>query len=454
MLGEYDRRAPARFHMPGHKGQDTHFGGELAGWDITELEGTDDLAAPADAIRAAEQAYAEAYGARDSLLLVNGSTCGLQTMLLALGQNKRVLLGRDCHKSALCALALAGHSAQFLTPAYDAEHGMPGMLTARQVHDALSERRADAVLITSPNYFGLCADLDEIADAAHAHGALLFVDAAHGAHFPFSPRLPDFPSHKVDIWCTSSHKTLAALTQGAVLHAGLCCPYPTQHLRRMRNLVQTSSPSYLLMASLDRALHIARMQGYEKHIDRVEVLRARIGRINGLQVLGEEALGNGIAAFDPTRIVIDVTERGIDGHAANSALTDMGVVCEMADMYRVALITAPLDPDEWYDRLVGALTHLPYGTSRLIKRPPVGLAGRSMCSLRKAMLGESESVPLHAAAGRVAAAAAGVYPPGIAQVIPGEYIEEDTAAFLLRQKALGYTLFGIEGDRICCMREE
>lgn len=451
-LGEYDRRSPARFHMPGHKGQDTPFAGKLAGWDITELDGTDDLAGPQGVIARTEREYAEAYGAAQSLLLVGGGTTGLNTMALALGKNKRVLLGRDCHKAALSALALAGHEAAFLLPAYDARNGMAGMLTPEQIYEALGESPADAVLLTSPNYYGMCADVAGIADAAHARGALLLVDAAHGAHFPFSSRLPAFPADKADLWCVSAHKTLAALTQSAVLHIGKGCPIPAEQARRVRNMVQSSSPSYLLMVSLDRALHLARSLGFEKHLDRIEILRQRIAKINGLQVLGPQCLGHGIADIDPTRLVIDVTERGIDGRRADAQLSESGVVCEMSDAYRLVLITTPQDPDEWYDRLVDGLTHLPYGTVKAFREPPFQPAGGRACSLREAMLGPVESLPLLGAAGRVAAGSVGVYPPGIATLVPGERIEEAAVDYLLRQEALGFSLFGVEGGRIGCVR--
>ena len=346
-LGEYTRRDPARFHMPGHKGQDIPYGNRLTGWDVTELDGTDNLANPAGVIAVTEGAYRDAYGARASMLLVGGSTAGLLTMSLALGRGRRVLLGRDSHKSALAALALADHDARFLLPEVNPTEGLAGMLTPRQVEEALQAQPADAVLLTSPNYYGFCADVEGIANVAHAYGALLLVDGAHGAHFPFSPQLPDFPAKKVDLWCVSVHKTMAAFTQSAVLHVGKHCPMDPERVRRMRNMVQTTSPSYLLMSSLDRALYVATKMGYQRHMDRVEALRDRIGRINGLRVLDRDSLGYGAVDMDPTRVVIDVTERGIDGPAAYESLVNSGIVCEMCDAYRVVLITTPQDPVEW-----------------------------------------------------------------------------------------------------------
>lgn len=453
-LGEYTRRDPARFHMPGHKGQDIPYGNRLTGWDVTELDGTDNLANPAGVISVTEGAYRDAYGARASMLLVGGSTSGLLTMSLALGRGRRVLLGRDSHKSALAALALADHDARFLLPEVNPTEGLAGMLTPRQVEEALQAQPADAVLLTSPNYYGFCADVEGIADVAHAYGALLLVDAAHGAHFPFSPELPEFPAKKVDLWCVSVHKTMAAFTQSAVLHVGKHCPMDPERVRRMRNMVQTTSPSYLLMSSLDRALYVATKIGYQRHMERVEALRARIGRINGLRVLDRDSLGYGAVDMDLTRVVIDVTERGIDGPQAYECLVNSGIVCEMCDAYRVVLITTPQDPDEWYDRLIDGLTHLPYGMSRLHKEPPYIAMGRQVCSLGEAMLGPTERIPLAGAVGRVAAVAAGVYPPGLACLVPGEEIQGDAAAYLLQQQAKGFALFGVEEGRISCIKED
>ena len=453
-LGEYDRQAPARFHMPGHKGQDWPFAGKLGGWDVTELDGTDDLAHPAGIIAKTEQRYAKAYGAKASLLLVGGSTAGLHTMALSLGEGKRVLVGRDCHKNAISALALAGHTAAYLQAPYDARNGIMGMITATQVQQALERCPAQAVLLTSPNYFGMCADVEAIADAAHACGAMLLVDSAHGAHFPFSDKLPDFPANKVDMWCVSAHKTLAAFTQSAVLHIGPSCPLDVSLVRNRRNMLQTSSPSYLLMASLDRALHLAEFQGYERHLERVAILRDRIDRINGLRTLGKECLGNGIVAFDPTRIVIDVTLRGIDGRMAADSLASQDILCEMCDAYHLVLITTPQDPDAWYDRLIDGLTHLPYGTGIPVREPPFDRPGEQVCSLRKAMLCPAAAVPLTQAAGRVAACTAGVYPPGISVLTPGERVSEAAAGYLLEQQAIGLTLFGVEDGCISCMQEE
>ena len=453
-LGEFARQNPARFHMPGHKGQDQPFGGRLAGWDVTELEGTDNLANPQGVIALTERNYAKAYGARDSLLLVGGSTAGISTMALALGQGKRVLLGRDCHKSALSALALGGHEGIFLLPQVDGETGLGGMLTPQAIYEALAAQRADAVLLTSPNYYGMCADIEGIARAAHSHGALLLVDCAHGAHFPFSSRFPRFPAKEVDLWCVSAHKTMAAFTQSAVLHIGTNCPLETEQVRRIRNMVQTSSPSYLLMASLDRALYLGQKIGFEKHLDRIEILRARIDRINGLHVLGQEELAPGAVDMDISRMVIDVRARGIDGWQAEEALADRGILCEMCDAYHLVLITTPQDPDEWYERLIDGLTHLPDGTGEPPVDPPFFQEGRRVCSLREAMLGPAEQVPLASAGGRICADAAGIYPPGLAAVIPGERISEETAQYLLRQQAKGFSLFGIENGRISCIIED
>lgn len=437
-LGAYAARDAARFHMPGHKGRSFPW---PAQWDVTEVSGLDNLQNPEGPLLHTENEWAKAAGAKQSFLSVNGSTGCVLSMLLAIGENKRVLVGRDCHKSVAAGLAMAGHTAAFVYPEHDGP--LDGVITARAVEAALERQSADAVFLTSPNYYGLCADVAEIARVAHAHGALLLVDAAHGAHFPFSPLLPQFPSEHADLWCVSAHKTLGALTQSAVLHLGASCPLEACDVRRALSLVQTTSPSYLLMASLDWALFCARRADYKAHIARVEAVKKRLRGLNGIAVFDESLVGRaGIHAVDPTRLVLDVSERGIDGRAAALALESMRVVPEMADARRVVFITAPADKDEWYDMLFEAAKALPYGKNTITTARPPELMRETACSVREAVLKKSARVPIAQSIGRVAAQAAGAYPPGVAAVFPGERIEAEDAAYLLLQQRLGIPLFG------------
>jgi arginine decarboxylase len=454
-IGDYAAAGAARFHMPGHKGQGMMgpLGMALAPWDVTELPGTDDLHAPEGAILAAERAYAEAYGARQSFLLVGGSTAGILAMLLALGKNKRVLLARDCHKSAVAGVALAGHACDFIYPETAVGAPFCGVVTPEAVETALARRRADAVFITSPNYYGACADVAGIAEVCRRHSALLLCDQAHGAHFPFVPGLSAHAASAADLWCVSAHKTLRAMTQSAVLHASPACPLSDAHIRKTLSLIETSSPSYPLMLSLDWALNQAKTGEWERHTARVLALRARFAAhpVAGVSLL--EAAGP-FAALDFTRLVFLVNGRGISGAMAQDALIGCGVVPEMADLASVVCITSPADPDAWYARLFAALTALPLGNGRFSYLPPVAVQKTPVLRVRDALLSPSEPVLLENCAGRICAQAAGAYPPGVATLFPGERIEEADVRRMLAFREAGLSLFGVAEGRTACVKEE
>ncbi len=454
MLEAYARSSTARFHMPGHKG--VYGGGmafeRIAPIDITELGFSDDLHRPKGAIAASERAWADACGARGCFFLVNGSTAGVLAMLLSLGTGKRVLIGRDCHRSAIAALALAGHQAIPVFP--EAGTDGLGMVSAGAVDQTLTRVPCDAVFITSPNYYGLCADLRAIADAAHRHGALLFVDAAHGAHFPFSSLLPESPAGCADAWVTSAHKTLCAFTQTALLMVSRGSGADEGAIGRALSMIMTSSPSYPLMASLERALSLARGGAWTEHVMRITDVRERIGGFNGLSLLGNERTGgHGISETDLTRLCVRVNGRGISGFDALNSLMEHGVAAEMADLDHVVLITSPNDPNEWYERLARALDAIPLGAEKPFIHHHVYSPRETVLSVREAAFSAMEFVPAERAAGRVAAAAFGIYPPGTALVFPGERIAPEDIAALTAFIGARAGLFGVESNMVACVKE-
>ncbi len=454
-IGDYAAGNTARFHMPGHKGRSLMgpLGAPLAPWDVTEIPGTDDLHAPEGAILAAERAYAEAYGARHSFLLVGGSTAGILAMLLALGKNKRVLLARDCHKAAVAGVALAGHDCDFVYPEFTPDAPFCGVVTPEAIEAALSRSRADAVFLTSPNYYGACADVAAIAAVCRRHGALLLCDQAHGAHFPFVPELSAHAASEADLWCVSAHKTLRAMTQAAVLHASPTCPIPDAQIRRTLSLIETSSPSYPLMLSLDWALSQAKTGEWERHAARIRALRERFRVCPPAGVSLLAPTGN-CAALDFTRLVFCVNGRGISGATAQEALAARGVVPEMADLASIVCITSPADPDAWYTRLFAALEALPSGQGQFSYLPPVAVQKTPVLRVRDALLSPAEPVLLEECAGRISAQAAGAYPPGVATLFPGERIEPADVQRMLAFREAGLSLFGITDGRTACVAEE
>lgn len=421
----YALQGPARFHMPGHKGF-------LSESDVTEIPGTDNLHSPCGAILKSEKLCAEALGVRDAFFLVNGSTAGNLAMLFLLGMGKRVLLGRNCHKSVINGIALADHSTFPLFP------DERGLISAEHVRKALDQHPCDAVFITSPTYRGEVSPIAEIAETAHEHGALLFVDCAHGAHFAFSDKLPPLPK-EADACCVSSHKTLNALTQTALLLTGESCPFSRREVQRALNMFQSTSPSYELMLSIERSVLMP--CDWDAHFERIVRLRERISRIEGAYLYGHDK-----ATQDITRLNIGFY--GMTGYALGSYLVSLGIFPEMSDSELTTLITSPSDPDEWYERLVRAISGLrPSLISETnaadLPSSYADVCGRQVLTVRQAVTAKRRLVPLERAEGLVSAQASGCYPPGTALLFPGELITAQAIERLDLESKRGADLFGI-----------
>lgn len=455
-LGAYERENGARFHMPGHKGNGLagFWRPELALWDVTELHNTDNLHAPTGAIARAQDTMAEAYGAKASFFVVNGSTNAVQAMIFTLGENDKLLLSRDCHRSAVNGAALRGIETCYIAPEYDESIGLLGMVTPDALERTLNETNATAVLITSPNAYGFCANLDELAKTAHRHGALLMVDGAHGAHFPFSDQLPHALGGKADLFAHSQHKTMDALTQAASLHLGEC-RISEEQARRALALTETTSPSYLLMASLDWSVYMAKRRDWTGQVERCIALEQRIEAIEGLRVF-HDPIGIGVFERDRTRLVIDVTQRGYTGYEAQRYLEEDGIYLEMADARRLVLITTPNDEAEWYERLILSLAKMELRTTKTEQTKRTSAypkASRQRLNIRAATFCDTEFVGLAQAPGRTAAEPIGIYPPGIALVMPGEIIQPDAIAYLKEEQQCGGELFGVHDGAVFVTKE-
>ena len=420
-------------------------------WDVTEISGTDNLHSPEGVILEAERAAAKAFGAEHSLFLVNGSTAGVVAMMLLAKERGRILLDRDCHSSAISGAALAGAEVDFLLPRYHELLGRSGVISAEDLDAALARTKAGAVLLTSPNYYGLCADLPALSKVAKKYGAWLMVDAAHGAHFPFSEKLPESPAGYADLWVNSAHKTLNALNQAALLHLG--SGISLGRARQMLAMVETTSPSYLIMASLDWARHCAAApKTWDRHVERIMRVRGEIDALPGLRARYRDVIGMaGVADVDCTRVAIDTRGRGITGFEAARCLEQCGVVPEMAERGAVVLITSPSDPDEWYTRLLGALKNLPEGAERFEHPMFVPLPERCM-NIRDAVFAPYEFLPLEQSQGRILSRSVGLYPPGSAIVTPGERMDAAQLKYLLAGAQQGGELFGLAEGTVCCVQ--
>ena len=404
-----------RFHMPGHKGR---LEDVPAGLDMTELPSTDDLYAPQAGIAEAERLLSKSAGAGASILVPGGSTAGILAMVLAFVKpGGRLLMRRDAHHSVQSACILADVEPVLLPPGADlgaAAKGTP----------------CDAIFVTRPTFHGLVEPLPR-ADVP------VLVDAAHGAHFSWWDSPESALRAGADCAVESAHKTLGAYTGGAWLH--LRRAGDEARLRRMLRMVCTSSPSFLILRSLDDARAFMDAHGREalaRLAGWCEDARARLG-----------AMGYPCPCLgDPTRLYIRTDGMGLAGWEALAQLAKLGVDMEMGDAHGVVAIGSVYDRAEDYAALANAFAQLRPGAGT--PRFPGPAYGVRAMRPRTAALGKTRLVRLEEAAGEVAARAVGAYPPGCATAAPGERLTQACVGFLCASRAAGATLFGAEGGMV------
>ncbi|MHB8063315.1 MAG: aminotransferase class I/II-fold pyridoxal phosphate-dependent enzyme [Ruminiclostridium sp.] len=352
--------------MPGHKlsrGIPHELAQDVLQLDVTEIEGTDNLHYPEGIIKQAEELAAKAFGADKTFFLVNGSTCGIQAAIMSVcARGQKIIIGRDSHKSVISGLILSGAKPVFVYPQYNCEFGITEAISAKSIEQALCKNPdVVAVLITRPNYYGICSDIEEISNIVHSHNKLLIVDEAHGAHFAFSQQLPTSAlQHGADICIQSAHKTLPAVTQGAYLHIR-GSRVDLKRLQFNLNLLQTSSPSYIIMSYLDIAREIMVTKGAERLdtlINDIEWFKQGIKDCNTYKVLSNQYLNEKVI-HDPTRLVINISKLGISGYAAEKILREkFKTQVEMADYENLVFITTIADNHETFSSLLEAMKGL------------------------------------------------------------------------------------------------
>lgn len=425
------------FHMPGHKRNPAFaFCEHPVSLDTTEVTGTDDLHDPHGILAETMTLAARLTGSRQSYLLINGSTAGLLAgITAATHRGDTVLVARNCHRAVAHALALAGVDPVWLSPSWNAALGVYEQLSPETVRQALADHpEATLTVVTSPTYEGVVSDITAIAEIAHAAGGTLLVDEAHGAHFGYSPM---FPSSAVtlgaDIVVQSLHKTLPCPTQTALLH--LCSDrVDADRIQRQLSIFQTSSPSYLLMASIDNCLRLLATHGDELFAAYEQRLTAfRRAAAPWLLPVNGDAGKLLIPCENGERLAHDLREQ-------------FKLETEMHGAHHVLAMTSVADTDEGFDRLAAALATLrPTPSTDRISCPPLPTVAVSPAA---AYDGESERVPLAQAAGRIAAEELYCYPPGIPLAVPGERLTAELVAYIRDRQAAGVAIRGIEDETV------
>lgn len=433
-LLDYCADAPARFHTPGHKGEQEGplfpFFGEALRFDLTELPETDSLFEASGVIFEAERAAAEAFGTKETLLSAGGSTLCIQAMLrLASTRGKKVLMARNAHISAVNALCLLGLEPVWVWPQAIPGSSLPGPVSPSDIEQVLqADSDISAVYLTSPNYFGVMADISAISAVCRRHNLPLLVDNAHGSHL-LALRGGELHPMRLGaaLCCDSAHKTLPALTGGAWLHLSPAAPFDREGAKQAMALFGSTSPSYLVMLSLDLARTWLQTEGaaaFDRLERRVTELHEFAGKL-GFAPLPQ-------ALFDPCRIVIDTASVGMPGGEANAFMRRHGVSAEMNDDRHVVLLPSPLQGEEAFTKLMSSLERMA-GLGRCPLQPVTpDLSERPEAVLlpREAMNQPIICLPVDETGGYIAAQAVSPCPPGIPLVMPGERITPHLAKTL------------------------
>jgi arginine decarboxylase len=471
-LWECANKNHAPFYTPGHKrGQGISqklvdcFGSSVFRADLPELVELDNLFAPQGVIQQAEELAAAAFGAEHTWFLVNGSTCGVEAAILATcAAGDKIILPRNVHYSAIAGLILSGAIPIFVYPEYDPVLDIAHSITPEKVADALKQHPdAKAVMMVYPTYYGVCGNVEAIATLAHQYNIPLLVDEAHGSHFAFHPELPKPAlAAGADLTVQSIHKVLGAMTQASMLHTQ-GSRVSIDRVSKSLQLLQSTSPSYLLLASLDAARQQMAMQGEKlmaRTLQLADTARNRIDRIPGLSVLQSGGTTSGFA-LDRTRLTVTVSGLGLTGFEADEILTqELGVIAELPSLQHLTFIITLGNTEADIDRLVEAFTTLSYMKAegleargeRLETRgfsPPASPAPPappalfpSLLTPREAFFAPTETLSIEQTSDRLSAELVCPYPPGIPVLMPGEVITPEALDYLQKIQKMGGILSG------------
>jgi arginine/lysine/ornithine decarboxylase len=458
----YAFRGSARYHVPGHKGGPgadpgvrKAIGLDALACDVPQdIQGVDLGPSPTPFERA-ELLAAEAFGAGQSWFLTNGATQGNHALCLALAPlGTRIVAQRNSHASIVDGLVLSGGIPSFVAPEHDGERGITHCVTPQALEAALAEAPdARAAFLVSPTYFGMAADVAGCAEVAHRAGVPLVVDQSWGPHFGFHEALPPTAlSQGADAMLTSTHKIAGSLTQSAMLHVAEGGMVDAGAVARALRLLRTTSPSSLLMLSLDGARRQLALHGEQllhETLEAIGVARAKLLTIPGVGMVDGTLIGSmGIAAYDPLRMVLDVRGTGRTGYEiADELRRSYDVHVELPMQATVVFIVGLGESAATLRRLAGDVDEVVKriaapGATAPITPPVQALRNEVAVSPRDAFLGDAELLPVDDAVGRISCESIASYPPGVPALLPGERISEATIAYLRELAASGARLHG------------
>lgn len=450
------------FHMPGHKRNLTDgIFQEVFRYDITEIDGFDNLHQPESLIKDAQERAAKLYHSKEAYFLVNGSTAGILSAVSAAAEyGKKLIIARNCHKAVYNAAFLNRMQLYYVYPKIIEEYGMAGAVTADDLEEVIGKILEEepetekggiaGIVITSPTYDGIASDVLKLSETAHKYGIPLIVDQAHGAHFGLHPAYPESAVKEgADIVIHSVHKTLSAPTQTALLHRN-SERIGGKVLRKYLQIFQTSSPSYLLMAGIDDAVFRAEREGYER-LDNIFLWRRDF-----LEKIKNCMYIRVCQMTEPGKLIISAAGSSMTGQRLYDVLREeYHLQMEMAAGSYVTAILTMMDEKRGIERLSHALLEIDRklsteGISVVKGHVPsaVSLRPKAVMDIWDAYRAPYFETSLKGAVGKTSAEFVNLYPPGIPLLVPGETLDGQMAAVILTYLENGYTLQGICKNKI------
>lgn len=450
------------FDVPGHKrGRGNPelvelLGEKCVGIDVNSMKPLDNLGHPISIIRDAEELAAHAFGAAHAFLMIGGTTSSVQTMILSTCKaGDKIILPRNVHKSAINALVLCGAIPIYIEMSVDPKIGIALGLENDRVAQAIKDHPdAQAILINNPTYYGICSDLKGLTEMAHEAGMLVLVDEAHGAHLHFTDKLPiSAMDAGADMAAVSMHKSGGSLTQSSLLLIGE--QMNPEYVRQIINLTQSTSASYLLMASLDisrRNLALRGKESFEKVIELSEYARREINAIGGYYAYSKELIdGVSVCDFDVTKLSVYTQGIGLTGIEVYDLLRDeYDIQIEFGDIGNILAYISIGDRIQDIERLVGALADIKRLYSRDGKDLIAGeyIQPELVLSPQEAFYSVRKSLSLDESVGQVCGEFVMCYPPGIPILAPGERITREIVDYIQFAKERGCSLQGTEDPEV------
>lgn len=458
-LNRYKQKRVVSFDVPGHKQGKGNpmlkdfLGEKCLSVDVNSMKPLDNLCHPVSVIKDAEDLAAQAFGCDHAFFMVNGTTCSVQAMIMSVcGAGDKIIMPRNVHRSAINAVILTGAIPVYVSPGINSNLGIPLGMSVKGLEEAiLANPEAKAVFVNNPTYYGICSDLKSIIELAHKHHMVVLADEAHGTHFYFGENLPAAAMHLgADMSAVSVHKTGGSLTQSSLLLVNTKRINPGQ-VRTMINLTQTTSGSYLLLASLDIARKNLALNGkdiFAKVLELSEYARKEINGIGGYYAFSQELVnGDTVFDFDRTKLSIHTLSIGLAGIEVYDILRDdYAIQIEFGDIGNILAIISVGDTYFAIERLVASLTEI----KRLWAKNKSGMFDHEYISPvvkyspKDAFYAPKRRLAIEECRNQVSGEFVMCYPPGIPILAPGEMITQETINYIQYSKEKGCLLTGAE----------